>query len=71
MLSHAVEPNGLSATESSASNRTGKIGNLRDLIRLLDQRVPRVERAGEAAIARDAAELRRKPVEWLAVLEAE
>ena len=42
---------------------------LRELIAALDRRVPRVERAGEAAIARDAAALRAKAVKRLAELE--
>lgn len=33
---------------------------LEELIEALDRRVPRVEQAGEAAIARDAAALRKK-----------
>jgi hypothetical protein len=41
---------------------------LEELIAALDRRVPRVERAGEAAIARDAAALREKAVERLAEL---
>jgi hypothetical protein len=41
---------------------------LQDLIAALDRRVPRVEQAGEAAIARDAAALRAKAVERLAEL---
>ena len=41
---------------------------LTELIAALDRRVPRVERAGEAAIARDAAALRAKAVERLAEL---
>ena len=39
---------------------------LRELIAALDRRVPRVERAGEPAIARDAAALREKAVNRLA-----
>ena len=39
---------------------------LRELISALDRRAPRVERAGEAAIARDAAVLREKAVNRLA-----
>jgi hypothetical protein len=42
---------------------------LRELIAALDGRVPRVERAGELAIARDAAALRAKAVERLEELE--
>jgi hypothetical protein len=41
---------------------------LEELIVALDRRVPRVERAGEAAIARDAAALRQKAVQRLAQL---
>jgi hypothetical protein len=41
---------------------------LEELIAALDRRVPRVEEAGEAAIARDAAALRAKAVERLAEL---
>jgi hypothetical protein len=38
---------------------------LEELIAALDRRVPRVEAAGEAAIAREAAALRAKAVERL------
>ena len=41
---------------------------LEELIAALDRRMPRVERAGEAAIARDAAALREKAVKRLAEL---
>ena len=41
---------------------------LEELIAALDRRVPRVEQAGEAAIARDAAALRAKAVDRLAEL---
>ena len=41
---------------------------LEELIAALDRRVPRVERAGEAAIAREAAALREKAVDRLAEL---
>jgi hypothetical protein len=41
---------------------------LEELIAALDRRVPRVEQAGEAAIARDAAALRAKAVARLAEL---
>ena len=37
---------------------THLIATLRELIAALDERVPRVERAGEAKIAKEAAELR-------------
>jgi hypothetical protein len=42
---------------------------LRELIAALDRRVPRVEQAGEASIARDAALLRTKAVKRLVELE--
>ena len=41
---------------------------LEELIAALDRRVPRVERAGEESIARDAAALRAKAVNRLAEL---
>lgn len=43
---------------------------LEELIAALDRRVPRVEEAGEAAIARDAAALRAKASKRLAELAA-
>jgi hypothetical protein len=45
--------------------------DLRELIAALDGRVPRVEQAGEVAIARDAAALRAKAVKRLEELERE
>lgn len=42
--------------------------DLEELIAALDRRVPRVERAGEAVIARDAAALRAKAVARLTEL---
>jgi hypothetical protein len=42
---------------------------LHELIEALDRRVPHVERAGEAAIARDAALLKAKALIRLAELE--
>jgi hypothetical protein len=51
-----------------AVNATELIRELEELIAALDRRVPRVERAGEAAIAREAAALRAKAVERLAEL---
>jgi len=44
---------------------------LEELIAALDRRVPRVEQAGEAAIARDAAALRAKASDRLAALAAD
>ena len=45
------------------------IRELQELISALDRRVPRVEQAGEAAIAREAAALREKAVRRLRELE--
>lgn len=44
---------------------------LRELIAALDRRVPRVERAGEASIAREAAALRARAIKRLQALERE
>ena len=46
------------------------IRELQELIAALDRRVPRVEQAGEATIAREAAALREKAVRRLRELEA-
>jgi hypothetical protein len=43
-------------------SRLAVIEDLRELVRVLDQRVPHLERAGEARIASDAAALRREAV---------
>ena len=57
---------------SNANARPGDIEicrELRELIVALDRRVPRVEQAGEASIAHDAALLRAKAVQRLVELE--
>jgi hypothetical protein len=46
------------------------VRELEELIAALDRRLPRVEQAGEAAIAADAARLRDKAVRRLAELAA-
>jgi hypothetical protein len=46
------------------------IATLRELIEAIDRRVPHVERAGEAQIARDAAALRQQTVDRIAELTA-
>jgi hypothetical protein len=51
--------------------RTQLVRELRELIAALDRRVPRVERAGEAAIARDAAMLKAKALKRIAELGAQ
>jgi hypothetical protein len=48
-----------------------KLRHLHELIAALDRRVPRVERAGEVAIARDAAALRKKALQRIAKLEGQ
>jgi hypothetical protein len=45
------------------------IDELRELVDALDRRVPRLERAGETAIARDAARLRDEAIKRMAKLE--
>jgi hypothetical protein len=52
------------------ADRARVVRHLRELIAALDRRVPRVEHAGETAIARDAATLRAKALERIAQLEA-
>ena len=49
--------------------RTQLVRELRELIAALDRRVPRVERVGEASIARDAAMLKAKALKRIAELE--
>jgi len=59
---------------SAVSTPTGAtktlIADLRELVAALDRRVPRLERAGEIAIARDASRLRDEAVRRLTKLEA-
>jgi hypothetical protein len=47
----------------------GLVHDLNELVAALDRRVPRLERAGETAIARDALRLRDEAVARLATLE--
>ena len=51
-------------------NRSELVRELEELIAALDSRAPRVERAGEASIARDAAALKEKALKRLAALTA-
>jgi hypothetical protein len=53
-----------------AAAREIMIRHLRELIRALDARTPHLERAGEMAIAREAATLRQKALTRLAELGA-
>ena len=50
---------------------TRLVGELRDLVDALDRRVPQVQRAGEASIARDAAALRARAMRRIEELERE
>lgn len=52
------------------SPQSDLVRQLRELVVALDRRVPRVERSGEAAIARDAAALKAKALRRIAELEA-
>jgi len=54
-----------------ALNRAELVCELRELIAALDRRVPRAERAGEAAIAGDAAALKVEALRRLGELERE
>jgi hypothetical protein len=47
------------------------IRELQELIAALDRRIPQIHRAGEAAIARDAAALKSKALERIKRLERE
>jgi hypothetical protein len=56
-------------TTASSAERTRALRRLRELITALDLRVPHIERAGETAIARDAAALRKQALARIAQLE--
>jgi hypothetical protein len=51
--------------------QAGLLRHLRELVAALDRRLPHVERAGEAQIARDAAALREKALKRISELEGE
>lgn len=57
------------ADKNEARNRATVIRHLRQLIDALNRRVPQIERAGEAKIARDAAELMERTIKRLKALE--
>lgn len=46
------------------------LGDLQQLIAALDRRVPQLERIGEADIARDAAELRKRALDLISRITA-
>jgi hypothetical protein len=56
-------------TRSIVSTPSRILAALRELIRALDRRVPHVERAGEARIARDAQRLRGEAVSRIKALQ--
>ena len=58
------------SNKNSATPRSELVRLLRELVVALDQRVPHVERSGEAAIAHDAAVLKDKALRRIAELEA-
>jgi len=55
---------------TNEAERARSLRRLRQLIAALDRRVPHIERAGEIAIAHDAAMLRKEAVARIAQLEA-
>jgi hypothetical protein len=63
-----VEPGSTERRAKVAVSARELVRELEELIAALDRRVPCVERAGEAAIVRDAASLRAKAVARLSEL---
>lgn len=59
----------IEAVPPEVSAYTDSIRILHELIEALDRRLPQVQHAGEAAIARDAATLRATALERVAELE--
>jgi len=57
------------AASGEDAERKRAIRHLRQLIEALNRRVPHIERAGEAKIARDAAELMKQACKRLKALE--
>lgn len=61
-------------TEQTADERAAQaravLADLQRLIEALDRRVPRLERIGEAQIARDAADLRERAMELIRKIES-
>ena len=65
----SVERSRSMVEQKSAESDAIVLRHLRELVAALDQRVPHIERAGEAQIARDAAELRERALQRIAELE--
>ena len=57
------------SVDTRSSQTTETLADLYFLIAALDRRVPRLERAGEAQIAHDAAELRERAVSLIKQIE--
>ena len=64
-----LAPSHSTRRECVALTTADRLRELQELIAALDRRVPQIERAGEAAIARDAAALRSQAMKRLAELE--
>ena len=56
--------------DERAAQARAVLADLQRLIEALDRRVPRLERVGEAQIARDAADLRERAVELIRKIES-
>jgi hypothetical protein len=69
-LRHARGTQRMSDTPRNDKSKQ-QIRHLRELTAALDRRVPRIERVGEANIAREAAALKKKALERLAELQAD
>ena len=61
----------LNTREDKVAQAREMLADLYHLIEALDRRVPRLERAGEAQIAKDAAELRDRAVSLIRRIEDE
>jgi len=65
-VAHSIKSEAQASVEMTP---TDLIGELRELIAALDRRVPQVQRAGEASIAREAAALRARALKRIEELE--
>lgn len=68
-MEHISGPNQSIWRSTMALTSTELLRELRELVAALDRRVPQVQRAGEADIARDAAALRRRAMGRIQELE--
>ncbi len=59
----------LSINQSESAQVQEMLSDLRQLIDALDRRVPQLERAGEAQIAHDAADLRHRAISLIKRIE--